>query len=103
MVYSDGCAEYSDDGAENLNILGVDRLHGIVFGLQTDTAFFFVVKEAFDRCFASVYKGYNDLAFVGGVLLLYDDIIVVSYADVDHAGAPNTEHEGFFLRAEKVL
>ncbi len=68
---------------------------GVVVGvgwLQADAISFAV--QSFERSFAGVQQGDDDLAVAGGVAILADDVVPVANVVVDHAVARDAQDEG---------
>ena len=68
----------------------VDRIHGIVFRLETVAAVFFGVGFYGGGV---VDKGDNDIAVFSGGGFADDDFVAVVNADIDHTLAAYIEHK----------
>ena len=68
----------------------VDRIHGIVFRLETVAAVFFVVGFYGGGV---VDKGDNDISVFGSGGFADDDFIAIVNADIDHTFAAYIEHK----------
>ena len=89
----------ADDFAADDDFFGNDRLVLIIFRLQTDVIFLFV--EALDgRIFIANECDY-DVAILSVILLGNDEVVAFMDACIDHAVAPNNEHEAVVILADE--
>src|SRR4029079_2417700 len=88
-------AEHPRDLAEDLDVVGVDRLVGLVLGLQTNTTR--VAEEALHSCLVGRFvfpdQGNHDLAVAGVLLAADDDVVALEDAGVLHRVAADAEEE----------
>ena len=85
--------------AQDRDLIGVHRLHGLVLGLQADAAV--LAEEPLDGRLVIADQRHDDLAVAGVGLLLDDHQVARQDAGVDHALALDGEQE-VGIRADLV-
>lgn len=87
--------EYTKYFSENFTFVYDDRIHGIIFRLETVVPVLFVVglygSRIVDEC-------YDDISIFCGSLLLDQNLIAVKDACVNHTLALDLEHKGLLVR-----
>src|SRR4051812_47424420 len=91
--------ENPHDASQHDDVVGVDRRHRRVGGLQPDVALLAV--DALDGGLAAIDERGDDLAVLGGLLTAHDDVIAAVDAVVDHRLTAYAQEEVLARRGEQ--
>lgn len=89
----------ANDLSENGNLLGKNRLIGIIFRLKADMIRFPV--EPFHRCIFITDQSHYNFSISCGFLLSHNQKIAFHNPRIDHAVSANRQHETVFITADQ--
>ena len=85
---------HSEHTSDYLTVVYDDRIHRIVFRLQTDVILFFI--ETF-YCSRVIDQRNHDLSVIGFLTTLYTNLVTIQNSGIDHRIAADIQHKARIL------